>query len=579
MPTAIAALKRERDRFVAFAFASADILIELEPNSDRIVYANGAILGFLDKTPEELQGTSFFELVDEGDRDKCKDLLLILRKIQRVDKEGFSLVGRNGAPLQVTMSGFHLGNVRDNIFLSISVHRDNENAVAAIFRRDLYSGLLKKDIFIEYANEKIREAVAAGENVQITLLDFPELKAMLDSLPADVATALMSEISEYLREQSVDGDMAGIIGEGAYSVVHHHALNTQKIVDDIVTMTQRADPEGKGVSARASTIDAKPEHLTPTDSANALLYTINKFASTQGKEFSLESLASGYQEMLQETVVRITEFKQVVQAEKFDIAYQPIVDLKNAIIHHYESLVRLKDGSQFTNPYDFITFGEQSGTIIEFDLSMLQRVIETLHLAAKKNNMPLVAVNLSGRSLSSSLFMDAVEKLLVQAGRRRPQVILEVTESAKIDDIHSANKFIQSLRAAGNRVCLDDFGAGESSFDYLRNLHVDFVKIDGSYVKESLLTMRGREMLKAMSALCKDLGMVTIGEFVEDERAAKLLWECGVKFGQGYYLGKPDMDAEVLANCSKPTPFYGGIMHVRDFSDRNKNKKWWARKE
>ena len=193
--------------------------------------------------------------------------------------------------------------------------------------------------------------------------------------------------------------------------------------------------------------------------------------------------------------------------------------------------------------------------------------------------MPLVAVNLSGKSLSSSLFIDALEKILDQAGRRRPQIIIEITESSKIENIQIANAFIQRLRKAGNRVCLDDFGAGESSFDYLRNLHVDFVKIDGSYVKESLLTVRGREMLKAMSSLCKDLGMVTIGEFVEDEKAAKLLWECGVKFGQGYFLGKPDMDAEVLANCSKPTPFYGGVMHVRDFSDKNKNKKWWAKKD
>lgn len=573
----IHALKQERDRFVAFAFASADILLELD-RAGTIVYANGAILGFLDKTPEEIQGMQFLDVVAPKDHSRAMDLVGGLVKVQRVEKVELTLRGRSMFEMKVQVSGFHLGNIRDNIYLSISIPRDNNALHEEFFKRDLFSGLLKKDNFVEVANERMRQAEEMGENIRLTLLDFPDLKEVLDELPADKAAQLVAEIGEYLRSKSLDGDMAGMISEGSYSMVHDSTVNAQQLAGDILEITKKLDPRGMGLEARTSTLDTKATRLSPSDSANALLYTINKFASRQGEDFNLESLAEGYQDMLLETVEKITGFNRVVDGEEFDVAFQPIVDLRSGVIHHYESLVRLKAGSQFSNPFEFITFGEESGTIIEFDLLMVQRVIDILHEAAKNGNKPLIAVNLSGRSLSSTLFMDALEGIMAKADRRRKQVIIEITESCRIQDIKRANVFVQQLRTAGNKVCLDDFGTGESSFDYLRNIQVDFVKIDGSYVKESILTQRGREMLRAMAALCKDLGMVTIGEFVEDEKSAKFLWECNVPFGQGYFLGKPDTNIEVLLFSGKPSPVYPGIVRARDFSDKS-DKKWWAKKD
>ncbi len=84
-------------------------------------------------------------------------------------------------------------------------------------------------------------------------------------------------------------------------------------------------------------------------------------------------------------------------------------------------------------------------------------------------------------------------------------------------------------------------------------------------------------MLKAMANLCKDLGIVTIGEMVEDERAAGLLWESGVKFGQGYLFGKPEVDEETLIHCDKPTPFYDGMLRIKRVP--KKSRKWWERKD
>jgi len=129
------------------------------------------------------------------------------------------------------------------------------------------------------------------------------------------------------------------------------------------------------------------------------------------------------------------------------------------------------------------------------------------------------------------------------------------------------------LRNEGNKCCLDDFGSGEASLDYLRRIHVDYVKIDGSYVRESVRTMRGRHMLRAMSALCKDMRMQTIGEYVEDTQIASMLWESGIRFGQGFLFGKPTVDMSVLENCSKPSEHYSGVIRTKRITDSQK-KSW-----
>lgn len=567
-------LKEERDRFVAFAFANADILVELDEKG-RIAFIDGATRGLLGKAPQDFKGREFADYVNPTDRDRFQAIFNGLGKIPRIDNVELSLLPLKNDPVSVLLSGFRLGlsNGKNHTYFTLAASKTKAD-VNEIFRRDSESGLLNKEGFVESANEKIREAQSQGKDVALTLVDFADLKSLLDSLPAEQAEALLAEISKYLREKSVDGDTAGVIQDGSFSVVHDSSITQEQMIADIAAITQKLDPKGVGATPQAVSVEAKFEALTEQDSANALLYTLNKFATQRGEAFSIQSLTEGYQEMLSETVERIADFKKTVSYESFDIAFQPIVDIKNGIVHHYECLVRLKDGSGFGNPFEFITFGEQAGLIGEFDLAMLQKTMDTLEEAAKQGNHPIVAVNVSGRSLSSNLFMDSFEKILNKYPKLRKQIIVEITESSKISDVEAANNFVQRLRQEGNMFCLDDFGTGESSFDYLRQFQVDFIKIDGSYVRESVKTIRGRQLLRAMSGLCQSLNVVTIGEMVEDEKVARLLWDCGIKFGQGYLFGKPTIDTETLANCSKPTPYYRGILRARRIKEIE--KKWWA---
>ena len=566
-------LKEERDRFIAFAFASADMLIETKGDGT-IIFAGGATQGAFGKRPDNLENILLSTLIidDKKEQQKIAEVFKSLKSIQRVPKVELQMKGRDDEPFLAELSAFKLKQEDDTLYISLCVVHKDGGIGGEIFRRDMYSGLLKKDSFIEETNKRLAVAKTAGESVHMTLLDLPELKALLDSLPASASIELMSDISEYLRSKSLNGDMAATLDDHTYSFAHDGSINETEVTKKIIEMTQKADPKGEGIEASAKTVDVDAGKLSSYDSANALLYTINQFAEKKDA-FTLGSLSDSYQEILEKTVDKIANFKSTVEDSDFEIAYQPIVDLRTGIIHHYEALVRIDDNEAFKNPFDFVTFGEQTGIIGELDLSMARRTLENLYDLNERRHKPLVAINLSGNSLSSNFFMDSFLRLLDKHPSVRRQLIIEVTESAKIADMEAANNFIQELRNEGNKCCLDDFGVGEASLDYLRRIHVDYVKIDGSYVRESVKTMRGRDMLRAMSALCKDMRMQTIGEYVEDTQIASMLWESGVGFGQGYLFGKPTTDMSVLENCAKPCESYSGIKRAKRISP-NQKKSW-----
>lgn len=568
-------VKHERDRFVAFAFAAADMLLELDANH-RIAYLDGATTGFLGGSNETWLGTDFTAMLAKADRASFLEATEKAASRGRTNQCKLRLETKHYKSLPVTLSALRLPNQPESLFVTLTVLTE-EMFPEELSQRDMKSGLFHTQDYAKIAQERIRAAAAEGTETKLAVLDIPGLKAFLDSLAPEDAAALMSEIADYLRGKSLGGDTAGLVSEGKYSLVHDASVTTEQLIQEVREITQRRDPAGKGIAPTVQSIKADISNLTEHDSANAILYTLKRFAEDDDN-FDLQSLQQGYQTMLQETLEKISSFKQTVSTENFQMAYQPIVDLKTGIIHHYETLVRFEN-KDFSNPFHFISFGEQTGLINEFDLAMCQRGFDVLERADKNGQRPIISINLSGRSLSSNIFMEAVLKIMQQAPKYRKQVLFEITESAKIDNLEHANNFIQELRSKHHQCCLDDFGVAESSFEYLRKLYVDFVKVDGSYVRDVLSSARGRSVLRAMVGMCRSLGIQTIGEMVEDEKTAALLWENGVHYGQGYFFGKPTLDEAELNYCQKQTPHYAGIVRAKRVTEKNDDREWWQRKE
>lgn len=529
-------LRVERDRFVAFAFCAADLLFEID-GARRIVFAAGAAESVVGRPAESLIGEPFLSLVAPGDRAAAEKMLGAIVAGRRLEPITLRLAGLGQPSPQLFAFGYTLPDLDNRVFLSFRI----AGAAAPRAGRNQRSenGMLDSKSFADTAVERMKAAAESGRETQMALIDLGEMEELHARLGADAQAELDGAIHHHLMASSVDGDSVSELGPGRFGLVQEKNVDLGDVQARIEDTARAADPEGVGVTVRSASVNLDCAGLSEADAARALVYTIDNFSRGGDTELTIKELSNGLAGMMESAGRKLATVRSVIENGSFDVAYQPIVALKDRKISHHEALVRAHlDGTDISAP-DFILFAEQVGLIAEFDLVMCERVIGTLEKALARGLPQTIAINLSGRSLDTESFRQDLTALLERHEEIRPMLMIEITESMALSDLAATNEYIATLREAGHRVCLDDFGVGANAFEYLRALDIDIVKIDGSYVREALSTPKGRHFLTAMAELCNGLDIVTVAEMVEDEDTAKFLAECGVSYGQGYLFGRP----------------------------------------
>jgi len=568
---AAAKLKRlrvERDRFVAFAFCSADLLMECTPDK-KIAFSGGATKALIGRSGEELLGKPLVSLFEEKDRPLINDLLDRATKGEPFADVRVHFKMPDGPGKRVNMSGYVLPRLQHRFFLIFkpTKNRNTPRGDGASGRRfagpeegeefsplaepPQKSGLHDGDSFAQRISQLAKSA-DHGEEVKLTYFDLNNADQLRSRLDERAWNKLESTVTTALQAAAVDGDTAGKFGDDRFGVVTGADFDIQSLESQIEQAAKQADPKGIGVQVHAASVDVPKVDPSDTDAAQALIYTIKRLSENDDGELTVEKLSEALSNQMKETTLQMARVKAAIANKHFKVAYQPIVALEDAHCHHYEALVRFdKDGIDM-NPFEFITFAEDTGIVADFDITMARTVVSDIKAALKKtDDIVGIAVNMSGRSLGSPAFIAELRELLRENPEVRGHMLFEVTESARIRDLEAANRFIQILRGQGFEVCLDDFGAGESAFEYLRALDVDFVKIDGSYVDFATEDPKGKAFLKAMSMLCRDLRIETIAEKIEDMTMVHFLRTVGVQYGQGYFYGKP-LVGQSLASAESP---------------------------
>jgi len=234
-----------------------------------------------------------------------------------------------------------------------------------------------------------------------------------------------------------------------------------------------------------------------------------------------------------------------------ELQFQGVYYAANRSLSHFEVLVRMRDKDDPTAllmPGQFIPVAEKSGKILDIDRWVLR---ESIQLLAEVDAIPALAVNISGRSFDEPLLPQFIAEQLKRCGVAPRRLIVELTETSAVSDLHDAQRFIEALHQAGCGVSLDDFGTGFSSFAYLKHLQVDSVKIDGLFIRNLPNEHDNQLFVKAMVTVARGLHRTTIAECVEDEETIVMLRGFGVDCVQGYYLEKPRADHPLLASATR----------------------------
>jgi EAL domain-containing protein (putative c-di-GMP-specific phosphodiesterase class I) len=228
------------------------------------------------------------------------------------------------------------------------------------------------------------------------------------------------------------------------------------------------------------------------------------------------------------------ELITALNAHQLELAFQPVVDAKTSEIRWYEALARIRGADGIARPISgHIEAAEKLGLVHLLD----RRVLDLVLSAVQAEDAPSVAINVSAETTTDNEWRDRLAEMLKDNPGVGARILVEITETAAPGEIAEAADFVAALRAAGVRVAIDDFGAGQTSFRTLRALGVDVVKIDGCFVSDIATSTEDRAFVRAIVGLAHEIGFRTVAEKVEDAATAELLREMGVDFLQGDHFG------------------------------------------
>lgn len=525
-----ASLGQPQEAYVAFAFAAADLLMEAD-HSGRIIFAIGASMSLVGRPARLLASMTLAELIRPEDQSRVANALTRMASGDRVRHVLLHVALPGGGANPVALSGYPHPDRHGRLLLVLT----HSGALMSPTVRHHETGLLGKEGFEALAGDLIKESAKGGDEAyRMTLLDLPELAELRSKVGAEATADFITRFTDYLRQCSVGGGAAADLGNSKYGVIHGPEVDAGEIEAAIASLARSVMGAPMAAESASVAMDGGGG-ISAQEAASALIYTLNRF--TSDSDATIHELSAMARPTLSQTVAKMREVKQTIGRGDFQLYFQPIVDLWSNAVHHFECLVRFGDAGN--SPYSTVVFAEDTGLVGELDLAICARAIAFMREGVGADPSLRFAVNLSGRSLSSPSMAARLLQLIHGASDLRGRLLFEVTESSAIADLVAANAVIQEIRGRGHPVGIDDFGAGAAAFHYLRGLKVDHVKIDGSYVREAAAKGDSLPFLRAITGLCRELRIATIAEHIEDEATANLLRVYNVRYGQGYYFGRP----------------------------------------
>lgn len=539
---------RDLERFVALAFCRADILVELDDDLD-VVFAAGATEILLGQPAQALKRRPFVDLVTESDRALAREMLNAARTCGRMDDVVVRLEGTGQRRPNVALAGYRVPDFDNHFFLALKMEPalHSSRLEDSQISREAETGLLDEESFSSLAAERALAFRRAGGRPQISLVKVANLGELAKNLGVSDRKQIMGAVSDILARHSLGGDTAGRLSGDDFSYIHRDDVDPENVGSMIADAAKSLFKTE--IKTSIKTLDADGAGLAEDQVAKAIAHTIRAFTEGSAAMDKKKSISQVLKGMVNDTLGNVAYLRGVISAKDFDMAFMPVCDLRLERVHHFEALTRFKDAKQGQSPFHLFCLAEEVDIVHDLDMAVCEVTLARMGELVRRNGLlPPVAINLSGQSLSNVQFVEGLQKLLARAGIAPRKILFEVTESAKIHELAQVNAVIQGFRDRGYRFCLDDFGSGAASFDYLNALDIDMVKFDGPVIKRACASQKGSDLLASLAKTCAAMGVRTTAEMVEDKRTAGRVYQCNLDFGQGYYFGKPDFDPFVFAD-------------------------------
>ncbi|MEG4340222.1 MULTISPECIES: EAL domain-containing protein [unclassified Microcoleus] len=414
---------------------------------------------------------------------------------------------------------------------------------------DALTGLINRRRFEQHLVDAIASVKHSNHQHALCYLDLDQFKVVNDTVGHIAGDELLRQITALIQQGVRAHDMLARLGGDEFGILLTQCSLSQatQIAENLKNLVHqfRFIWNGQtfiiGVSIGVVAIDQTSQNLMELlGAADAACYAAKARGRNCVHIYSLDDSELIKQRGERQLISKIT---QALETNRFCLYYQKIVSITSKpLVEHYEILLRMLDeNGKIVSPNEFIPAAERYGLITEIDCWVIETLFSNYHKLPEKDvlSQGLYTINLSGASISNNQFM---RFLIEQFSRYKvpPQTIgFEITETAAIANFEQARYFMGELKKIGCCFALDDFGSGLSSFAYLMNLPVDYLKIDGAFVKNISHNLISQALVEGFNGIAHAMNLETIAEFVEDETILEKLREIGVDYAQGYGIARP----------------------------------------
>jgi len=554
------ALFQEKERAQVTLESIGDAVITTDVNG-RIDYLNPVAASLTGWSQDEARGRHLDEilrLVDEstdGAIDAVFQRCLSLDPRDRVCGETL-VVHRDGDTrhaIEITASAIRdrAGAIAGSVlvFHDVTELRGLARQMSYQASHDALTGLINRREF----DARLEAALAAvrqhGRHHALMYIDLDQFKIVNDSCGHLAGDELLKQLAELLQATIRDNDVLARLGGDEFGVLLQGCTldNALPIAEKLLRIVHefhfvwegRSFDVGMSIGLVPLTADLH-DRAELLRAADAACYVAKDEGRNRIHVYLRDdqTIAQRHGEM--QWLQRI---KQALAEDEFELHYQPVVpiDAGGGLPSHCEVLLRMRDaGGRLIPPLTFLPAAERYQLMPQIDRWVVSKVLGTLSAGGSVlGDYDICAINLSGQSLGDEDFLDFVLLELAEAGLAPERLCFEITETAAIANFQRASQFVTRLRAMGCRFALDDFGSGLSSFGYLKSLPVDYLKIDGRFVRDIVDDRTDRTMVEAVNRIGHVMGKQTIAEFVENDAILALLRELGVDYAQGYGIAMP----------------------------------------
>ena len=432
---------------------------------------------------------------------------------------------------------------------TIKALKSRDEELRKLANYDALTGLLNKHNFNIQLKLEIQRTIDEGDSSALLFIDLDQFKHVNDNLGHAAGDRLLKQVADLLKNRIRGEDVIARFGGDEFTIIAKSIKekDARMIAESILkAMQQFVFVEGGqafNIYCSIGVVLIEGDDFTAEEVFSQADMSCFHAKSEGRNRYHMFDLPEQEELRKSADISWSKRISDAIRNDYFTLFYQPIVNLHGDKTEHYEVLLRMvMEDDEIIHPNAFLPAAERLGVAIDIDYWVVRNALRKLSEFKADGRAVYLSINLSGRIFEATDLIEKIKRYISQYNVDTQFITFEITEQTAVRHIEKASKIINELAALGCQFALDDFGVGFSSFNYLKRLPVDILKIDGEFITDMVKDPVDQTMVKSMIQIAKTLNKKTTAEYVQDAATLEMLKSFGADYVQGYYLGKPLRD-------------------------------------